>query len=366
MRTASLQSKPSNRKLQRLHNEPVKCAEAADLVYVSDHSPGITRTRRGKTFLYSFNGKRITDPDALARIKKLALPPAWTNVWICPHVHGHLQATGRDAKNRKQYKYHAQWSELRGQTKFSRLFEFGAAMKLIRAQIEKDISLPGLPLRKVLATVLSVMEQTGMRIGNAAYEKQNGSYGLTTLKDTHVKITGAKLELCFKGKSGVQQKIGIRSKRLVRIIRHCRDLPGKELFRYYDDAGKSHRIDSGMVNQYLKEITGQNFTAKDFRTWIGTTCALDKLREIIQEEEKSTTARNVIRVLDAVAEQLGNSRTICKKHYVHPVILRLYEQGKLNAYLRHCPPSVLKRYASYRDEEILLMRILERAPAMAA
>jgi DNA topoisomerase-1 len=248
-------------------------------------------------------------------------------VWICKIPEGHLQATGLDVRNRKQYKYHPLWSEFRSKTKFYRLPELGKLLPAIRKKLEADIALPGLPKNKVLAAVVSLMEKTGIRIGNEFYEKLYGSFGLTTLKDKHAEIKGNQLKFCFRGKKGVEHTVSLTSRKLAKIVRNCRDIPGKELFQYIDDAGHRQSIDSGMVNDYIRSLTGEDFTAKDFRTWCGTVAALEAILENGLPEGSSK--KKVVAVLDKVSEQLGNTRTVCKKYYVHPSLLELYEEGKL-------------------------------------
>lgn len=322
------------RRIRSLINNPVKTAEAVNLVYRSDNTPGIERRKTEKGFEYVFEGKKVKDDETLLRIKQLVLPPAWEHVWISPLDNGHLQATGIDSKGRKQYKYHTSWNALRNHTKFYRLFSFGTALPALRDKIEKDIALPGLPLPKVLATVVSLMERTNIRVGNGAYEKANGSYGITTLKDQHVKIKGTSIRFSFKGKKGVYHDIDIKSKRLAHIVKKCQDIPGKELFQYLDDDGVRRTIDSGMVNDYIKEMTNGDFTAKDLRTWSGTVQALVALKEIGLADTQTQTKRNIISALDKVSKALGNTRTVCKKYYVHPLLFSLYETKTITKYLK--------------------------------
>ncbi|CAN5805444.1 DNA topoisomerase IB [soil metagenome] len=361
------QSKITKRNIRAIIADPEKTANAVDLVYVRDTLPGIQRIKRGRDFINVYKNKTVKDPATLTRIKSLVLPPAWENVWICNLENGHLQATGLDAKKRKQYRYHSLWSQLRNQTKFYRLLEFGKAMPLIREQIEKDLSLPGLPLKKVLAAVVSLMEHTSIRVGNNMYEKLYGSYGLTTLKDKHVKWNGATMQFSFKGKKGVAQKISITSKRLSRIVKQCKDIPGNELFQYYDEHGKHKCIDSGMVNQYLKDITGKDFTAKDFRTWSGTLHALMAFKQYGRATTKAEAKRNIISALDAVAAHLGNTRTVCKKYYVHPVVISLYENSCLEKYLEQSKAADKnqKKYGLTPEEKVM-MRILEKETSFTA
>ncbi len=325
----------SKRRIRSLLKSPVKTAEAVNLVYMNDTKPGIERIKSDNGFEYQYKGEKVTDEETLLRIKSLVIPPAWQNVWICPVENGHLQVTGIDTKNRKQYKYHASWNALRNHTKFYRLHQFGLVLPELRLKIEKDLSLPGLPVEKVLATVVSLMERTNIRVGNCSYEKANGSYGITTLKDRHVKVNGTSIKFSFKGKKGVYHDIDIRSKRLAGIVKKCQDIPGKELFQYIDEEGNRKDIDSGMVNDYIKSIGEGNYTAKDLRTWSGTVQALLAFKELGISETQTQTKRNVVAALDMVATALGNTRTVCKKYYVHPLILSLYETTTLEKYLKH-------------------------------
>ncbi len=325
--------KLSHKEFLKTHADPEKAAKAVDLKYVSDKDPGIARIKKGSGFSYLMNGKSVKNKSEIERIRKLVLPPAWTKVWICPHPDGHLQATGIDALGRKQYKYHPLWHNLRNETKFHRLYEFGKCLPDIRLQVEKDICSKELSEKKVLATVVSLMERTFIRVGNENYEKLYGSYGLTTLKDTHVAIDGSQLNFSFKGKKGIYHKISLKSKRLARIVKACRDIPGKELFQYYDVDGNKKSIDSGGVNNYIREISGQDFTAKDFRTWAGSVALLQCLGSIGKADSAAACKKNIVAALDEVSKKLGNSRAICKKYYVHPELMRLYEENHLDKYL---------------------------------
>ncbi len=322
----------SKRRIKTLIKSPVKSAEAVNLVYVNDNQPGIQRVRKGDKFEYFFEEKIITDEEQLLRYKRLVIPPAWENVWICPLENGHLQVTGIDVRKRKQYKYHPSWNALRNHTKFYRLYAFGTALPLLRIKMEKDLSLQGLPQEKVLATIVSLMERTNIRIGNNAYEKIYGSYGITTLKDKHVKIAGNSLKFSFKGKKGVYHDISIQSKRLAGIVKKCQDIPGKELFQYIDESAQRRTVDSGMVNDYIKTISEGDFTAKDFRTWSGTVQALVAFKELGLSDTQAETKKNIVAALDVVSSLLGNTRTVCKKYYVHPLIISLYESKGLQQY----------------------------------
>lgn len=355
----------SNQTIKNILYDNEKSAKAANLVYVSDTQPGIQRIRKGSKFIYMQGKEIIKDEAVLDRIKRLVIPPAWENVWICPHYNGHLQVTGMDVKKRKQYKYHTLWNSLRNHTKFYRLHSFGKVIPMIRQRIEKDLSLPGLPLNKVLAAVVCLMERTSIRIGSNMYEKLYGSFGLTTLKDKHVKINGSEMKFMFKGKKGITHNISIKSTRLAHIVKKCRDIPGKELFQYYDEQGHHKCIDSGMVNNYLKSICGDDFTAKDFRTWAGTVHAIMAFKEIGQSETISGTKKNIVAALDHVSAHLGNTRTVCKKYYVHPTIISLYENKTLTTYLK-----AINKFKKCKDhdlecEEKLLMKILEKEGLVA-
>jgi len=340
-----------------------KAATAAHLVYVTDHQPGIMRLKKGKGFTYLFSGKPLKDKQQLERIRKLVIPPAWTEVWICASEKGHIQATGLDLRGRKQYRYHALWNSLRNETKFHRLYEFGKALPLLRTRLEEDLRPRELTQEKVMATVVSLMERTFIRVGNNEYEKTNGSYGLTTLKNKHVAISGDKLVFSFTGKKGVHHDVTLRNKRLARIVSKCHDIPGKELFQYYTADGSRHPIDSGMVNAYIRGAAHQDFTTKDFRTWAGSLHALQAFRSIGEALTAADMKKNVNAVLDSVSGKLGNTRTVCRKYYVHPGLIRLYEENKLVKYLRELdtlendpdPDS----QAGLTAEEKILMKILK-------
>lgn len=321
------------KKLQALIHNPKKSATAIHLTYVNDNQPGILRIKRGKSFAYRYNGSPLKNKEDLDRIKKLVIPPAWEQVWICKDPAGHIQVTGFDVKHRKQYRYHALWNALRNQTKFFHMLEFGKVLPELRRQVEKDLSLPGIPQEKVLATVISLMERTNIRIGNSAYEKQNGSFGLSTLKNKHVDVHGQEMKFVFKGKKGVHHQISLKSRKLAKIVQRCKEIPGKELFQYIDENGDHKSIDSGMVNNYIRNICGEGFTTKDFRTWNGTLHALLSLKEIGCETQVTAIRKNVVTALDQVSQKLGNTRSVCKKYYVHPTIIRLYENQCMDQYL---------------------------------
>lgn len=309
-----------------------KIAKAVQLVYVSDNQPGIRRVKKGKSFRFYLEGIEVRDKATLDRIKKLVIPPAWKEVWVCLREDGHLQATGHDIMGRKQYRYHPSWVALRDQTKYYRMARFARALPRIREQVEKDLARRGFPREKILATMISLMERTHMRVGNSSYEKLYGSFGLSTLKDKHINIKGSTLQFSFKGKKGVYQDISLRNPRLARIVQQCKEIPGKELFQYYDEEGKRQSVDSGMVNEYIREISGEDFTSKDFRTWGGTVNAFLALKELGWEEAPTAQKKIVVQAIDKVAQCLGNTRAVCRKYYVHPLILSLYEKGSLQKY----------------------------------
>jgi DNA topoisomerase-1 len=342
------------------HIDPAESAQAAGLRYVSDADPGIRRKRVGKHFSYiGLDGRPIHDPTTLKRIKSLAIPPAYTDVWICPDPRGHLQATGRDARGRKQYRYHPQWRQVRDETKYNRMIAFGCALPAIRARIEHDLSLPGLPHEKVLAGVVRLLETTLIRVGNQEYARTNKSFGLTTLRDQHVTIDGAIVRFHFRGKSGKIQTVNLNDRRLARIVKRCRDLPGYELFQYIDEDGQRQTIGSSDVNEYLREITGQDFTAKDFRTWAGTVLAAQALQEYETFDNATQAKKNVVRAIELVAERLGNTPSICRKCYVHPVVLDAYLEGRLIDTLQQRAEQEFEEpLCDLRPEEAAVMRLL--------
>ena len=314
--------------------DPVQAAADAGLRWVCDDAAGLRRVRAGKGFRYvDADGKRVRDDKTLERIRTLAIPPAWTDVWICASPNGHLQATGRDARRRKQYRYHERWRATRDETKYDKMVLFGLALPKIRARVEHDLALPGLPRDKVLATVVRLLETTLIRVGNEEYARANKSFGLTTLRNHHVDVDGAELRFEFRGKSGKKHRVAVHDRRLARIVRRCQDLPGHELFQYVDDDGALHPIDSQDVNEYLKEITHQDITAKDFRTWNGTVLAAAALREALRSGPRGRSKRVVTRCIDRVAAELGNTKAVCKKSYIHPAVIDAYLDGSLDGAL---------------------------------
>jgi len=324
----------THRQFLKADKDYEKAAQAVNLIYVRDNMPGIRRMKKGRGFTYLLEDKTLKDTAQRKRIRKLAIPPAWTEVWICALDNGHIQATGLDVRRRKQYRYHHLWAHVRSETKFHRLYEFGKLLPRLRAQLESDLQIRELNQDRVLATVISLMERTYIRVGNSNYEKMYGSYGLTTLKDKHVSITGDRLRFTFRGKKGIQHEITLKNKRLARMVEQCREIPGKELFQYYDETGNRRMIESGMVNEYIKKSTGKDFSAKDFRTWAGSVHALETLCSAAEVSTDAERKKNIVAVLDSVSKKLGNSRAICKKYYVHPGLLRLYEENNFSRYTR--------------------------------
>jgi DNA topoisomerase-1 len=308
---------------------PVRHARAAGLRYVTDQSPGIRRLKVGKGTTYrDARGRPVRDRATLDRIRSLVIPPAWTDVWICPSPHGHIQATGRDARGRKQYRYHPRWTAVRDEAKYDRLEAFGRALPGLRRRARRDLLAPPLSRRRVLATVLSLLESTCIRVGNDEYARANGSYGLTTLQDRHVEIRGPRLRFRFRAKSGVLQTIDLHDAQLARRVKGCQDLPGQTLFQYLDESGRRMKLGSGDVNAYVREITGRSFTAKDFRTWAGTVDAACALAELSPAESATARKRQVVAAIDTVAARLGNTRAVCRRCYIHPAILDTFLEGQ--------------------------------------
>lgn len=300
-------------------------AAAARLVYVEDSQPGIRRERRGRGFRYvDPSGRVVRDRRSLARIRSLVIPPAWNDVWICRESLGHLQATGRDQRGRKQYRYHPNWQAVRDEGKYDGLMAFGRALPRLRQRVARDLRLKGLPRRKVLAVIVRLLEKSLIRIGNEEYVRQNHSFGLTTLRDRHAAVRGAKIELEFRGKSRIRRQVRLNDPRLARIVKKCQELPGQQLFQYVDEAGETHDVRSDDVNDYLRQATGQAFTAKDFRTWAGTALAARALRESADFESQAESRRIVAQAIEHVAKQLGNTKAVCRKSYIHPAVIEAY------------------------------------------
>jgi DNA topoisomerase-1 len=342
-------------------SDPVESAQVAGLRYVSDTMPGIRRKKAGKGFAYvGQDGKAIRDAKELTRIRSLAIPPAYTDVWICPTANGHIQATGRDARGRKQYRYHPKWREVRDETKFGRMLAFSEVLPRVRQRLEKDLGRSGLPREKVLATVVRLLECTRIRVGNEEYTRTNRSFGLTTLQDRHVEISGSKLRFEFRGKSGKVHSVSLSDRRLARIVQRCQALPGEDLFQYVDDEGVRQTIGSGDVNDYIREISGEEFTAKDFRTWAGTILAVAALIEVGAWASHRQAKSNVLRAIDQVAEQLNNTRAICRKYYVHPAVFESYLAGTLLETLQNGTKQAAKNDAknALSSEEAAVVQLL--------
>ncbi len=341
--------------------DPVAFAKSAGLRYVSDAKPGITRLPHGDGFHYTdAHGAAVSEETTLARIKSLVIPPAWTDVWICPQPNGHLQATGRDARGRKQSRYHPHWREVRDETKYERMIHFGDALPKIRAQIDHDLNLHGLPRAKVLATILRLMETTFIRVGNAEYARDNHSYGLTTMRTRHAKVHGGTVTFDFQGKSGVHHTIDVKNQRLAKIVNKIQHLPGQELFQYVDHDGQRHSIDAADVNGYLHDVTGEHFTAKDFRTWAGSVLTAMMLREFEPYTTQSQAKKNVVQAIKAVSARLGNTPSVCRKCYVHPAVLDRYLSGEmLDAVEEEVKLEVDKQLHALKQEEHALLHLLD-------
>ena len=346
---------------EKIVAEAMDAAEEAGLRYVSDDRPGYTRKAKGEDFEWlDADGKPIRDEQRLLRIKRLAIPPAWTDVWICPAANGHIQATGRDARCRKQYLYHDRWREVRDENKYDRIISFGKALPKIRRRVAKDLKLPGLPRNKVLATVVQLLESTFIRIGNEEYARENKSFGLTTMKDRHVEVKGAKLRFRFRGKSGREHEIDVTDRRTAKIISKLQDLPGQDLFQYLDDDGKRCEISSQDVNEYLREITGEDFSAKDFRTWAGTMLTAVGLNAQEKFETKKQAKSNINTAIKAVAKILGNTPAICRKCYVHPAVLETYlDQKSIDGLKAMTEDALEKEDVDLRSSEAAVLKFLE-------
>ncbi len=340
--------------------DPVKSAKVVGLKYVSDQVPGITRERAGKAFRYrDSSGKLIRDEATLRRIRSLVIPPAWTEVWICPDSNGHLQATGRDDRKRKQFRYHSRWREIRDETKYARIIAFAQSLPKIRERVEKDLARPGLSREKVLAAVVRLLEVSLIRVGNDEYARANDSFGLTTMQDQHVDVNGSKLQFHFRGKSGKWHDVGIQDRRLAKIVKRCQDLPGQDLLQFIDENGEQHDVRSDDVNAYLREISGHDFTAKDFRTWAGTVLAAMALRGFAESDTKAQAKKNVVAAIESVSKRLGNTPAVCKKCYVHPHILDSYLDGTLGETLKQRAKKLSADHELKREEADVL-RLLQR------
>ena len=338
----------------------VDAAKQAGLRYFPDTKPGLTRRIKGKkTEFLNAKGEKVTNEKVLERLQKLVIPPAWTDVWICPSPNGHIQVTGRDDKGRKQYIYHPQWQEARSLTKFGKMMAFGRALPKIREQVEKDLKLRKLEKRKVLAVVVELLDNSFIRIGNRYYAKSNKSYGLTTLRDRHVKIEGDNLRLEFVGKKGVKHEISIKDRRLAKLVKQCQDIPGYDLFQYYDENGNRQPIESGDVNEYLRSLCEEEFTAKDFRTWGGSVLMVECLEQIIDENPEIAKEKSVKEATKLVAHELGNTPTVCSKYYIHPGVVNLFKEDKLFQYLQEHDAKPRKENPHLSRTEEFFIKMLE-------
>jgi DNA topoisomerase-1 len=346
--------------------DPAMSAKIAGLHYSTDTRPGIARRRRGKTFSYAHaDGRPVKDRETLDRIRSLVIPPAWRDVWISPDPRGHLQVTGIDARGRKQYRYHPRWREVRDETKYGRMVEFGRALPKIRRRTEADLRRPGLPREKVLAAVVRLLEKTFIRVGNDEYARANHSFGLTTMCDGHVKVNGSKVKFIFRGKSGVEHDLELDDRRLARIVKQCRDLPGQELFQYRDHDGNVVDIGSADVNAYLQEITGRDFTSKDFRTWAGTVLAATLLREYEVVDSQARAKKNIVRAVEEVAKKLGNTKAVCRKCYIHPAIFDAYLDGTMKKVVAQRAARAAQGIGKVTAAEAAVLGLLQRRLAKA-
>jgi len=341
--------------------DPEEAAAEAGLRYVSDDQKGYSRKRKGDDFeFFDMEGKRIEDEQRVLRIKRLAIPPAWTDVWICPTPNGHIQATGRDARRRKQYRYHERWREVRDESKYEKMVLFGRALSKIRKRVEEDLALPGLTRNKVLATVVQLLERTFIRVGNEEYARDNKSFGLTTMRDHHVEVKGSKMRFRFRGKSGIQHDVDVTDRHIAKIISKLQDLPGQELFQYVDDDGEIRDVTSQDVNDYLREITNEDFTAKDFRTWAGTVMAAIALQAVGAFETKKQAKANIKNAIGAVSKMLGNTPAICRKCYIHPAVLETYLSGNAIEGLKQKAKEALETEAiDLREGEAAILKFLQ-------
>ena len=353
--------RPTRGEILDLPSDPVESAEEAGLRYVSDAAPGIRRRRTGRGFTYiGVDGRRIGDKRQLERIRALAIPPAWTDVWISPTRRGHIQATGRDARRRKQYRYHPRWHAVRDEVKYGRMVAFAAALPRIRERTEADLRRQGLPREKVLATVIRLLEKTMIRVGNDEHARENDSYGLTTMEDEHAKVSNRRVVFRYRGKSGKEHETTLEDPRLARIVRRCQELPGQRVFQYEDEDGTTRDVDSADVNAYLQEISGEPFTAKDFRTWAGTVLACMALQEFKAFDSESEARQNVVNAVKRVAERLGNTPAVCRSSYIHPVILDSYLDGSMLESLRQRAADELAESApDLRPEEAAALGLLQ-------
>jgi DNA topoisomerase I len=344
-----------------LAKHPQRAADAAGLHYVTDTQPGLTRQKVGRAFRYlGRRGRVLRDPRTLARIRSLVIPPAWTDVWICPDALGHIQVTARDARGRKQYRYHPKWREVRDETKYHRMIGFAKALPIIRNRTAEDLRGSKLTREKVLALVVQLLEKTLIRVGNDEYARENQSFGLTTLRDGHVNVSGPRVRFSFRGKSGIEHDIDLIDRRLARVIKACRDIPGYDLFQYYDDDGTRHSIRSEDVNAYLKEITGEDYTSKDFRTWTGTVLAAQLLKDFEKVDSNAKAKKNIVAAVEVVAKRLGNTKAVCRKCYIHPAIFDAYLDGSMVKTIADRARRAARNAETLSEAEAAVLGLLER------
>jgi DNA topoisomerase-1 len=345
--------------------DSMESAKAGRLRYVTDNMPGIRRRKSGKGFVYiAADGKIVRDADELRRLKSLAIPPAWRDVWICPLGHGHLQATGRDARGRKQHRYHPRWREVRDETKYERMLAFAKKLPAIRDKVAQDLAMAGLPREKVLATVVRLLETSLIRVGNTEYARQNNSFGLATLRSRHVNVAGSSIRFEFRGKSGVQHALDLTDRRLAKIIKQCQDLPGHELFQYIGEDGARYTIDSADVNDYLRQIAGEEFSTKDFRTWAGTVLAARALGEFHSGDKKAPLKKNIVQAVEVVAKRLGNTKAVCRNCYIHPAVIDAYTDGSLFQLLTRRAKKARDSGEALATEEAAVLALLNRKLAI--
>jgi DNA topoisomerase-1 len=346
-------------------NDPLRSARAAGLKYTSDERPGIRRVKAGRGFRYLTARGKPASPRDVKRIHALVIPPAWTDVWISPDPDGHLQATGRDVRGRKQYRYHQKWREVRDDTKYARMLEFGRALPVIRSRTDADLRRDGLPREKVLAAVVKLLEKTFIRVGNDEYARDNRSFGLTTMRDGHAKVSGSTVSFIFRGKSGVEHDLELDHARLAKIVKQCRDLPGQQLFQYRGERGAVTDVGSADVNAYLQDVTGQDFTSKDFRTWAGTVLAAKLLRDYEAVDSEARAKKNIVTAIEQVAKRLGNTRAVCRKCYVHPAVIDAYLDGSMMKTVAQRARRTAKAVGRMTESEAVVLGLLQRRLAKA-
>ncbi|MEP6262978.1 MAG: DNA topoisomerase IB [Gillisia sp.] len=337
---------------------PLDAIQMANLIYISERDLSIERKKAGRGFTYLEKSEKVNDPEILKRINSLVIPPAWKNVKIAKSKKGHLQAVGRDEKNRKQYIYHPLWSNLRNQTKFFKMSTFGKKLPKIRSRVEEDLDLPEMNQKKVMALVIRLMEETHIRIGNAYYARENKTYGLSTLRSRHVKISKNNMKFEFVGKKGKEHSVTIKNKKLIKLVNQCEEIPGWQLFKFYDEKGQKQALDSGMINQYIQEISGEQFSAKDFRTWSASKIFFETLHELGYTSEEKENKKNILTAYDAAASGLGNTRTVCRQYYVHPAIVENYENGEIQAFFEKVKLRDEEDYASLSGSEKVMLKMI--------